>query len=128
MSSILHNSRRPDVVFHNNGRIDITARIAKLLRLQDGDVVDIDTDYGEYLLYVRLRSAQRIGRHEATVHPTNRGKHNNNNFRAYSKNLCRAFRRHIGYNADKPLRLPAGSPVIFGPNGTAIPIITHNPL
>ena len=129
MTSLLPNSRRPDVIFHPNGRIDITARIAKVLQLQNGDVIDVAVSYEEYFIYVRLRAAECVGRHEATVHPTNKGKHRNNNFRAYSHRLCKSIRNALnGFPAEKPLRLPAGSPVIFGPNGTAIPLITRNPL
>ena len=92
MTSLLPNSRRPDVIFHPNGRIDITARIAKVLQLQNGDVIDVAVSYEEYLLYVRLRATKCVGRHEATVHPTNKGKHRNNNFRAYSQRLCKSIR------------------------------------
>ena len=126
MTSLLPNSRRPDVIFHSNGRIDITARIARMLQLQNGDVIDVAVSCEEYLIYVRLRAAECVGRHEATVHPTNKG---NNNFRAYSHRLCKSIRSILnGFPAEKPLRLPAGSPVIFGPNGTAVPLITRNPL
>ncbi len=133
MTSLLPKSRRPDVTFHTDGRIDITARIARFLQLQRGDVIDIACHYGEYLLYVRLKNSQRVGRHEATVFPSNGGLRRSNNYRAHSKTLCEAIFKECSVPAgfvtgNKPLRLPAGSPVIFGPNGTAIPLITKNPL
>ena len=127
MTSLLPDSRRPDVTFRKDGRIDITARIAKMLHLQHGDVIDIATENDEFLLYVRLRGDQTIGRHEAQCRQT---KQHSFNFRCYSKRLAQAIIRIVG----KPsigfagVRLPAGSPVIFGPNGTAIPLITRNPL
>lgn len=127
MTSLLPNSRRPDVTFYPDGRIDITARIAKVLHLQQGDVIDVAMQYGECLLYVRLRSSECVGRHKATVYATNKGKHQANNFRAYSHQLCRAIIKESEVAAG-PARLPAGSPVIFGPNGTAVPLITRNPL
>ncbi len=129
MTSLLPNSRRPDVTFHANGRIDITARIAKMLHLQDGDVLDVATSGEEYLLYVRLRSDERNGRHEATAYPTKRGKNKSNNFRAYSSHLCKAISKAVfGVYGHHSARLIAGSPVLYGPNGTAIPLITRNPL
>lgn len=129
MTSLLPNTRRPDIIFHPNGRIDITARIAKMLNLQGGDVIDVALSNGEYLLYVRLRATECVGRHDATVHPTNKGKRRNNNFRAYSRRLCKAMRSAIsGLSTEKSLRLPAGTPVLIEQNLTAIPLITHNPL
>jgi len=129
MTSLLPNSRRPDVIFHPNGRIDITARIAKVLQLQNGDVIDVAVSYDEYLLYVRLRAAECVGRYEATVHPTNKGKHDSNNFRAYSHRLYTSIKQVSRVSDNRPIRLPAGSAVILGPNGsTAVHLITRHPL
>ena len=134
MTSLLPNSRRPDVTFYPDGRIDITARIAKILELQSGDVIDVAAHYGEYLLYVRLRASGCVGRHEAQVYPSKRGKYKANNFRAYSKTICCAIRKAATVPGCKtagesnPLRLPAGTHVTFGIYGTAIPLITSNPL
>lgn len=133
MTSILPNSRRPDITFCPDGRIDITARIAKMLHLQQGDVIDVAVTPTEYLIYVRLTASQCVGRHEAQVYPTNRGKHQANNFRTYSKTICDAILREVSRASvsdceKKTIRLAAGSPIIFGPNGTAIPLITRNPL
>ena len=129
MTSLLSNTRRPDVTFHPNGRIDITARIAKMLNLQRGDVIDVALSSGEYLLYGRLRHSQCTGRHEAAVMPTNKGKRENNNFRAYSSRLCRAVCSEVfGKDYHETARFPAGHPVSLCHHGTAVPIITRNPL
>lgn len=133
MTSLLPNSRRPDVTFYPDGRIDITARIAKHLNMAAGDVIDIAEHQGEYLLYVRLKAAQTVGRHEACVYPTKRGKHHANNFRTYSRRLTDAIFRASsvpgGIAAGKhPLRLPAGLTVSLPDIGLAIPLITRNPL
>ena len=134
MDTLLPNSRRPDVTFYPDGRIDITAHVAKILHMQQGDVIDIVLAGAEYLLYVRLRSNECVGRHEAQVYPSKRGKHKANNFRAYSKTICRAIRKAAtvpgGFSAgeNSPLRLPAGTPITYGTAGTAIPLITRNPL
>lgn len=128
MLPLLTNSRRHDVTFCPDGRIDITARIAKMLKLQDGDVINIAVHCGEYLLYVSQRASQCVGQHRAMVAPTNRGKRRNNNFRAYSKYLCSAVSQ-AAYGCDgRKTRLPAGSPVDIAGYGTVIPLITRNPL
>jgi len=129
MISLLPNTRRPDVTFHPNGRIDITARIAKMLHMQRGDVIDVALSGGEYMLYVRMRHSQCTGRHEAAVMPTNKGKRENNNFRAYSTRLCKAVYKEVfGNDYNGIAKFPAGHPTVFGPNGTGVPIITRNPL
>ena len=129
MTSLLQNTRRPDVTFHSSGRIDITARIARSLSLSKGDVIDIATDGNEYLMYVRHRAADITGNHEAQCWPTNHGKHHSNNFRCQSRRLCQAV-----INAVKPdanaLRLPAGPVVKHACIGyvSGVPLITRNPL
>lgn len=128
MSPLLTNSRRPDVTFCPDGRIDITARIAKILQLQSGDVINIAAEYGEYLLYVSLRAGQCVGHHEATVSPTNHGKRHSNNFRAWSKFLCQSVSIAAHGRAGVRTRLIAGSPVSLAGYGTALPLITRNPL
>ena len=83
-------TRRPDITFYRNGRIDITASVAERLSLRAGDVIDIARGKEEYYLYVRLRRSDgAVGRHEAQCYPSKSG---TRNFRAYSKNNGR--RRH----------------------------------
>ena len=45
-------TRRPDITFYRNGRIDITASVAERLSLRAGDVIDIARGKEEYYLYV----------------------------------------------------------------------------
>jgi hypothetical protein len=122
MGSIIGNSRRPDVTFYINGRIDITSRIAKQLCLTEGDVIDIDKRNGEYLLYVRYRSDCAIGRHEARCKAS---KNNSNNFRAYSKQLTDAILNACG--AEKA-QLASGAVVELEDIGIAVPLVTRNNL
>lgn len=122
MNCILSNTRRPDITFHSNGRIDITARVAKALALQPGDTIDIARDTGEYYLYVKHRNA--VGRHEAQCRATNHGK-TCNNLRAHSKRLCQAVLKVNGNYMEA--RLPVGEPINHPSLGTALPlIIRHN--
>lgn len=123
MGSILGNTRRADISFHRNGRIDITATVAKTLKLSKGDIIDVDYRNGEYRLYVRLRECEAIGRHEAQCYPTKEGSHN---LRANSKRLCRAIL--AACNAVKEAKLLIGEVVEFPPFGLAISLITRNNL
>ena len=53
IQSLLEKSRKADISFHRNGKIDITARVARLLSLRRGDVIDVGVDNTECFLYVR---------------------------------------------------------------------------
>ena len=122
METILGNTRKPDVTFYKNGRIDLTSRIAKMLNLGNGDVIDIGLCNGEYMLYVRLKNAQVVGNHEARCYTSKRNSHN---FRAYSKKLCNAILSACGANK---AQLASGVVVEVEALGTAIPLITRNNL
>lgn len=122
MTSTLENTRRPDITFHCDGRIDITARVAKALSLHPGDVIDIAHDGREYLLYVKHHNA--VGLHEAQCAPTYKGR-TCNNLRAHSKRLCQAVLKVNGNYLEA--RLPVGEPINHPSLGTALPlIIKHN--
>lgn len=122
METILGNTRKPDVTFYKNGRIDLTSRIAKMLNLDNGDVVDIALCNGEYMLYVRLRNAQAVGNHEARCYASKRNSHN---FRAYSKKLCDAI---LAVCKANKAQLASGVAVEVDSLGVAIPLITRNNL
>ena len=123
MTTLLPNTRRPDVSFYANGRIDITARVAKMLSLHENDVIDIALQGGEYLLYRKYKAESLIGRHEAQCHVTKRGLFRSNNIRAYSKRLCAAMLKASGTH--QTARLPVGTTMPLGHHGTAVTIITH---
>ncbi len=117
MQSILGNTRKTDITFHANGRIDISARVAGILSLQKGDVIDVMDGGEEFYIYVKLH-APTVGRHEAACFPTHsRSRH----FRAWSQRLCRALIKAGGSSLDK-VELSCGTPVNLTV-GTAIPII-----
>lgn len=121
MQSILGNTRKTDITFHANGRIDISCHVAKALFLQRGDVIDVLRDEEEIYLYVKYH-APTVGRHEAACFPTHtRSRH----FRAWSQKLCRFIIRAGGSSLDK-VRLGVGSPVELSNIGIALPIIYKN--
>lgn len=86
MQSLLHNTRRPDVVFYRSGKISISSHAARLLDLESGDVIDIVTDGVEYFLYIPLHAEEVSGRrHEAKCYRAKKGVAH---FRANSVRLC----------------------------------------
>jgi bifunctional DNA-binding transcriptional regulator/antitoxin component of YhaV-PrlF toxin-antitoxin module len=101
MDKIIGNTRRPDITFYKSGRIDITARVAKLLDINEGDVIDIATDGMEYYLMVERSGKNVVGRHEGRCYKTYGG--NCRNMRAYSVRLARAVLK-----SGDILRLPVG--------------------
>lgn len=123
MESLLGNrTRRADITFYRNGKIDITSRLTKMLELGEGDVIDIAFDSGEYYLY-RMRKAENlVGRHEAQCHGTHKGRlHPTRNMRAYSKKICSAILKASG--ATDKARVWAGELCTFDTIGKAVVII-----
>lgn len=122
MESLLGNTRRPDVSFFKNGRIDITSNVAKMLDLSDGDVIDVVLCDKELYLYAKWRNADVVGSHTACCHKT---KPNTEctNFRAFSVKLCASILDICG--ADEVVRLPAGEQVNIEGIGIAVPLVTR---
>ena len=119
MISILRQSRRPDITVYANGRIDISASVAKSLALQKDDVVDILSDGHEDYLYIKLRAADTVGKHEAVCRPT---KPRSNNFRTYSSTLANYLLQRVG--VEERANLIVGKPKDT-PEGILVPIITR---
>ena len=121
-SLIGNNSRRPDITFHANGRIDITARISRWLGVEDGDVIDIIHDNGEYFLTIREKHDDIMGKHEAQCWASNK---QGRNYRAYSSKLCNAIIKMTGHH--DCAKLPAGEMTTIG-NAKAVTLIVKNNL
>ena len=120
MQPLLENTRRHDITFHRNGRIRITARIVRILRLRPGDSINIALSDGEYLLFAVRHN---VGRHQARCHPSKRG---GRNFCANSIRLCRLFFEALGIQSDR-VSFMAGEPT-ERLGTTYLPIITSAPL
>lgn len=95
----------------------MSARVARLLDLSRGDVVDIVTDEYETYLYVK-HHAPTLGRHEGAVFYSNRRGHH---CVASSATLCRYILSLTG-DTDKA-RLCCGAAVELPRYGKALPII-----
>lgn len=120
MKSILGNTRKPDVIFHASGRINITSGVASRLRLSAGDVIDILTDGEEYYLYVKHR-APVVGKHEGVVYFSNA---NGRHCRVSSIRLCRFMLQEC--NANDIARLTVGEMMTDDDNRELLPIITKH--
>lgn len=122
MESIIGCTRRPDITFYSDGRIDITARIARQLSLSEGDSIDVGKACSEYFLYVRRRFDPSVSfGFEATVRTTKRRSHN---FRAYSVRMCRAVLSL--YDAKQKVSPQLGQPINDADYGVIIPLIHIN--
>lgn len=122
MIKLLEQTRRPDISFSRNGKIRITARVARVLSLRPGDILNIVVSNGEYLLYA-THFTNKIGRHEAQCYPTKKG---SENYCANSVRLCRAMFDSIGIESSKAAFM-AGE-AFENDNTTYLPIITLQPL
>ena len=123
MESLLgHNTRRPDITFYRNGRIDITARIANIIGLRAGDVIDIGRERGELYLYRLHKYETLIGRHEAQCMSTHKGRlHPSRNLRAFSKRLTDCILNMT--TKGEIARIWCGSTTTFDNGETAVIII-----
>lgn len=124
MKSLLQDTRLPDISFYASGRIDITSRLAKVLGLQCGDVIDISRDGSELYLHKRLSRKLIFGKHAATCRATHKNVRTCNNLRVYYKPLAVQILRMAGVT--DIAKLPVGEPVTVS-GVTAVPIIyKHN--
>lgn len=126
MTTVLQQPRKHDISFYRDGRIDITAGIAKQLGLQRGDMIDIATGGWKCFLYVKKKADQIQGRCEGVVKPTNKGRLTNN-FRTYSKSLTDfIFQECESWQPVKSdvIRLYVRKSVTTE-YGVSIPIVTH---
>ncbi len=110
MVSVLgERTRKADIKVRRNGRIDISARVVRMLGIRPGDVVDLAVDDGEYYLYVRRRHSEGVhGRHEGVCTPTT--KNGRGTYRVWSCKLAAPFLGYVPYEVVE-VRMPCGVPV-----------------
>lgn len=122
MISLLDKTRKHDISFHRNGKIDITARVAKALNLSSGDVINVAVDNSECFLYVSHKADECVGNHEAQCSST---KNLSNNLRAYSVRLCRAIMDLVNCSDQQVIHLNCGEKVMKG-NKPFLTLIIRN--
>ncbi len=124
MKSFFANTRRHDITFNADGRIEISARATRALDLHPGDVIDVAFDEvgRECYLYIKHRAEKLSGRHKAQCHVTNSRVKKCNSLRAHSVELCRKVLDMRGYSASQA-KLPVGEPEEIPCVGLALPLI-----
>lgn len=130
MRSVIDNTRRPDVIFYRNGKIEIAANVAKTLNLQAGDVIDIITNNIEYYLVIRYKANEVVGNHDGKVMRSNK---RGNHLRCYSKKICNKIFSICNFEVNSYLyfekvRLACGLLTDLSTHGKALPLIIKNPL
>lgn len=118
----MSKTRFPDITVNRNGRIDISARVAHILQLANGDILDISEGVarGEVCISVRLRKQQALGRHRCRCYtPSRTGR---GTFRTWSKEIAAGLLAKVG-NPDRASFL-CGYPFDIDTD-TYIPIITR---
>jgi hypothetical protein len=124
MKHLLDNTRRHDITFNADGRIEISARATRALDLHPGDVIDVAIDEvgRECYLYIKHRAEKLSGRHKAQCHVTNSRVKKCNSLRAHSVELCRKVLDMRGISSNQA-RLPVGDVVAIDGINSALPII-----
>lgn len=122
MESLLSNTRKPDLSFFQDGHINITARVAKSIGLEDGDVIDMLKDGKELYLYVKIKSKDVVGQHTGRCRSTHTNK-SYRNFRTNCKRLCNAIFEMC--DNDGVVQLAAGESFEIPNIGLAVPLITR---
>ena len=124
MKHLLDNTRRHDITFNADGRIEISARATRALDLHPGDVIDVAIDEvgRECYLYIKHRAEKLSGRHKAQCHVTNSRVKKCNSLRAHSVELCRKVLDMRGCDSNQA-RLPVGDVVAIDGINSALPII-----
>lgn len=120
MERIISRPRRCDITFRRDGRILITAGVARCLRLSGGDGLNIALRDGEWLL---CASRGGRGRMIACCHPSHRG---GRHLYAHSVALCRAVLSAAGVRRGRASFF-TGEAVEEG-GETYLPLIIKNPL
>lgn len=121
MRHLLDNTRRHDITFNADGRIEISARATKALDIQPGDVIDIALNDINREVYLYVKHRQPAGRHKAQCYCTSKGK-TCRSLRANCVDICRQVLDLRGYSATRA-QLPVGDAEDIPGIGKALPII-----
>ena len=111
-------TRRPDVVFHASGRIDLKRRAALALGVAEGDVINVAAEDGRFYLCISSKAGGVAGCHRATCRPATAG---GRCFRAHSRSLCSAVIKAMGDDAEKVCVI-TGDPLLSAAFGIILPI------
>jgi len=124
MKDFLGNTRRHDIAFNADGRIEISARVSKALGIEPGDVIDIAEDERtrEFYIYVKHKAGRVSGKHKAVCRATSRRVRKCHSLRAHSVEICRQVLDLCGFSVTQA-KLPVGEPEEIPCVGPALPVI-----
>lgn len=123
MLSILRHTRKPDIVFYKTGRIEVARRLARILGIRKGDVLNLIQENDRYYLYLSSLAVWSNGTHEAACAPSAPG---SRHFRAHSVALARAAARWAGAEGCAKVGAYAGDPLLSEIYGVYVPIFLLN--
>ena len=120
-TKILPITRRGDITFHPNGRIDLTAHVTKVLSLCPGDVINIacvDERFCEHYLYVARRASETVGRHSGTCRPAK-------NSGRYLRTFCKRLTDYVLFRtrSTTAIRIRVGAASEVSGLGIVLPLI-----
>ena len=121
MKHLLGNTRRHDITFCADGRIEISAHVTRALDIHPGDVIDIALDDLGREVYLYVKHRQPAGRHKAQCYRTGKGR-TCNSLRAHSVEICRQVLDLNGFSTTQA-RLPVGDLVEVSGIGKTLPLI-----
>lgn len=122
MQTILNSTRRSEITIRRSGVIDLSARVVRLLGIAAGDVIDIGIHSGEFMLYLRLRSA--VGSHQARCFPSNKRRNPRGHMRCYSRTLAVRMLDLVIPRSETEASFPCGEPVTVDGH-ICVPILTR---
>ena len=123
MLPILTHSRKPDITFYNNGRIEVSRRLARILGIRKGDVLNLMQENNRHYLYLSSLAVWSNGSHEAACSPSAPG---SRHFRAHSVALARAAARVAAAEGCAKVGAYAGDPMLSEIYGVYVPLFLLN--
>lgn len=126
MLKVITSPRRPDITVYASGRINLTARVVALLRLHDGDSLNVAYDPPEILIFADQKASPQA-RFFAACHPSNpRNASKPAYYYTNSRPLATAILQHAALTDTPRAGFFTGYPVEL--EGTVyLPVITRNP-
>jgi hypothetical protein len=121
IEKVLCKTKKADLTFFYNGKINITAHVSHSLGLNAGDAVNIakvENGWTEYYLYIERRANEMRGQYEGVCAVTHGDGHN---LRVFNCRLSRYILALCG--TTEPVSLSIGEPEEVEGLGLAVPII-----
>lgn len=118
MEHLIKNSRRHDITISTSGIMSLSARLVRMLDIQDGDTINVGCDKDNYYIYVAYRRQEAV-RCKAKCYSLNKS---GRCMRCCSKELAMGIINKVA-KGQRTVKLPIGNAMLL--NGrVAVPLIT----